>query len=152
VIGDAARIRQVMDNLLSNVRAHTPPGTSTRVRIAIADGYGTIEVADNGPGLPDATHSLVFERFYRLDSSRSRNSGGSGLGLAIVAAIVAAQHGRVAAIPTEGGGATFTVSLPLATAAALGDGRPLPASDEEVWAPAPAPAPSPPPAPIEGGG
>lgn len=113
VTGDGGRVRQVVDNLLSNVRAHTPAGTSTRVRVGANGGYGVVEVADNGPGIPDEEAALVFERFYRTDSSRSRQSGGAGLGLAIVAAIVEAHNGRVAVTPTDGGGATFTVWLPL---------------------------------------
>jgi two-component system OmpR family sensor kinase len=148
VTGDSARLRQVLDNLLSNVRAHTPPRTSTQVRVTGQGDYGVIEVADNGPGLPDDALGLVFERFYRLDSSRSRNSGGSGLGLAIVSAIVAAQRGGVTAATTPGGGATFTVWLPLITAP-----EPVVAPDPAGWpgvklAPAPPPwasRPQPPP-------
>ena len=112
VTGDAARLRQVLDNLLSNVRSHTPPGTTTRVRVGASGNHGIIEVADNGPGLPDEDLGRVFERFYRADASRSRHSGGAGLGLAIVAAIVTAHGGQVVAGRTDGGGATFTVWLP----------------------------------------
>jgi two-component system OmpR family sensor kinase len=112
VTGDAARLRQVVDNLLANVRAHTPAGTSTVVRVGARDGSGVIEVSDNGPGLPADSGGQVFERFYRADPSRSRQNGGAGLGLAIVAAIVAAHGGSVAATATPGGGATVTVWLP----------------------------------------
>lgn len=117
VTGDVARLRQVLDNLLSNVRSHTPPGTSSRVRVGSTGSHGIIEVADDGPGLPDEDLGRVFERFYRADASRSRHSGGAGLGLAIVAAIVAAHGGQVVASRTEGGGATFTVWLPAALVA-----------------------------------
>ena len=113
VIGDAARLRQVLDNLLGNVRAHTPPGTSTTVTITDDTATATIAVADDGPGLTDEQAALVFERFYRADPSRSRDHGGSGLGLAIVAAITAAHHGQVEAAPNPGGGVVFTVRLPL---------------------------------------
>jgi len=112
VVGDGARLRQVVDNLLANVRAHTPRGTATVVHVGARDGSGVIEVADNGPGFPSDSAGRVFERFYRADPSRSRQNGGAGLGLAIVAAIVAAHGGTVAAGPTAGGGATFTVWLP----------------------------------------
>ncbi len=112
VTGDAARLRQVVDNLLANVRAHAPHGTVTVVRVGARAGSGVIEVADNGPGLPSESAGRVFERFYRADPSRSRLNGGAGLGLAIVAAIVAAHGGTVAASETAGGGATFTVWLP----------------------------------------
>ena len=113
VIGDAARLRQVIDNLLANVRAHSPAGTATVVRVGARDPSGVVEVSDNGPGLPEDSEGRVFERFYRADPSRSRSNGGAGLGLAIVAAIVAAHGGSVNATPTPGGGATFTIWLPL---------------------------------------
>jgi two-component system OmpR family sensor kinase len=118
VTGDAARLRQVLDNLLANIRAHTPRGTSAIVRVGARDGSSVIEVSDNGPGLPTDSGGSVFERFYRADPSRSRQNGGAGLGLAIVAAIVAAHGGSVASSQTPGGGATFTVWLPSAPAEA----------------------------------
>jgi two-component system OmpR family sensor kinase len=115
VVGDRGRLRQVVDNLLANVRGHTPEGTRTRVRVAEEGGLAVVEVADNGPGLPPDTLSRVFERFYRADPSRTRSRGGAGLGLAIVAAIVAAHGGRVEARNNPEGGATFTIRLPLAS-------------------------------------
>jgi len=113
VAADATRLRQVIDNLLANVRAHTPRGTQTRITISENDGQGVIEVRDSGPGLPDDQAALVFDRFYRGDSSRSRESGGSGLGLAIVRAIASKHGGAVEAANAPGGGAMFTVRLPL---------------------------------------
>src|SRR3954452_19108717 len=114
VIGDATRLRQVVDNLLGNVRAHTPPGTATEVRIRTEDTDAVIEVADNGPGLAPDQAARVFERFYRVDASRSRDRGGSGLGLSIVAAIVGVHGGRVdATSDITHPGAVFTVRLPL---------------------------------------
>jgi len=94
VTGDPARLRQVVDNLLANVRAHTPPAARAEVRVASDDGKALLEVADEGPGLGEEQASHVFERFYRGDPSRSRDRGGSGLGLAIVAAIAEAHGGR----------------------------------------------------------
>jgi two-component system, OmpR family, sensor kinase len=114
VVGDRDRLRQVMDNLLSNVRAHTPPGTSTVVTVSAAGAVATVEVADDGPGLTDEQAARVFERFYRADPSRSRTTGGSGLGLSIVAAIVAAHGGTVDASPGPQHGAVIRFSLPLA--------------------------------------
>ena len=118
VVGDEGRLRQVVDNLLANVRAHTPPGTSTSVRVGLEGDQAVIEVADDGPGLTDEQAGRVFERFYRADPSRSRQRGGSGLGLSIVAAIVAAHGGRVAVSTgsAESHGATFTVHLPTVSA------------------------------------
>jgi two-component system OmpR family sensor kinase len=122
VEGDKGRLRQVIDNLLANVRAHAPPGTSATVRVDEQGDEALIEVADDGPGLsaPDATR--VFERFYRVDSSRSRQSGGAGLGLSIVQAIVSAHGGHVALTTEPGKGATFAVCLPIRPAQANGAG------------------------------
>lgn len=124
VEGDSTRLRQVVDNLLANVRAHTPRGTSTTVTIREEAMEALVEVADNGPGLDEEQAHRVFERFYRADSSRSRHdsraggdgraTGGSGLGLSIVAAIVHAHGGNASVRPTPGGGATFTIRIPIA--------------------------------------
>jgi two-component system, OmpR family, sensor kinase len=113
VVGDAMRLRQIVDNLLANVRTHTPPGTRATVRVGVgADGReAVLEVADNGPGLDPEHRDRVFERFYRVDTSRSRDRGGSGLGLAVVSALVAAQGGRVELLSAPGEGATFRVWL-----------------------------------------
>jgi two-component system OmpR family sensor kinase len=73
-----------------------------------------LEVSDGGPGLPPEDFDRVFTRFYRADTSRSRESGGVGLGLSIVAAIADAHHGKVSVAPAPEGGATFRVELPLA--------------------------------------
>ncbi len=115
VFGDAAKLRQVVDNLLANVRAHTPAGTQAEVRVFAEHEDAVIEVADHGPGVGKGVEGRVFERFFRADSSRSRASGGTGLGLAIVQAIVVAHGGSVSGSGTAGGGATFTVRLPRAT-------------------------------------
>ena len=126
VIGDADRLRQVLANLLSNVRAHTPPGTRATIRACREDGEVVLEVADDGPGLTERQQQLVFERFYRADSSRGREdgAGGSGLGLSIVASVAQAHGGTAAVRSRPGGGAVFTVRLPLAgtnAAASVGD-------------------------------
>src|SRR5581483_6245736 len=92
ILGDRARLRQVLDNLLGNIRAHTPAGTPAHVRVERRNGNAVIEVADEGPGLTPDEADRVFERFYRSDPSRSRHNGGAGLGLSIVAAVTEA-HG-----------------------------------------------------------
>ncbi len=112
VLGDPARLRQVLDNLLANVRAHTPPGTRTRLVVAQVDSEVQVDVTDDGPGLP-ADAERVFERFFRAESSRTRATGGAGLGLAIVAALVQAHGGRVGAYNNPEGGAHFFIRLPL---------------------------------------
>jgi two-component system OmpR family sensor kinase len=109
---DEERLHQVITNLLSNVRVHTPPWTSVDVHLADRDDHVAIEVTDNGVGFPGASLDHVFDRFYRADPSRSRRSGGSGLGLSIVEAIVKAHGGRVEASNVEDGGARITINLP----------------------------------------
>jgi two-component system OmpR family sensor kinase len=115
VSGDKDRLRQVLDNLLANVRAHTPTGTAATVRVDQVGDHAEIEVRDTGPGMPDEEARRVFERFYRADPARSRTSGGSGLGLSIVAAIVAAHGGTVTATSAPGSGLVVSVRLPMST-------------------------------------
>jgi two-component system OmpR family sensor kinase len=114
VVGDHDRLRQIVDNLLGNARVHTPPGAPVRVRLMRDDGSALIEVEDSGPGMSADEVDRVFERFYRADGSRSRESGGVGLGLSIVAAVAQAHGGSVGAASESGGGATFRITLPLA--------------------------------------
>ncbi|HVB27066.1 MAG TPA: HAMP domain-containing sensor histidine kinase, partial [Mycobacteriales bacterium] len=117
VLGDDARLRQVLANLLSNTLRHTPPGAAVTVRVGVQDRDGVpravLEVADTGPGMTAEDAARVFERFYRVDTSRTRASGGVGLGLSIVAALVAAHGGRVSVDTAPGAGCLFRVELPL---------------------------------------
>jgi two-component system OmpR family sensor kinase len=110
--GDEVRLRQVIDNLLTNIRLHTPDGTRARVMLRSEDEEAVIEVSDNGPGIPPEHVGQVFERFYRADASRSRDAGGSGLGLAIVASTIHAHGGRVEVESSAGTGTTFRARLP----------------------------------------
>ncbi|MFD8083719.1 sensor histidine kinase [Kitasatospora sp. NPDC059722] len=118
VLGDEARLRQVVTNLVGNAVKHTPPGTP--VRIGVGGGPGGVcllEVADAGPGLTEDQALQVFERFYRVDASRSRHDGGgAGLGLAIATALTHAHGGTLTLETSPGAGATFRVELPTTTA------------------------------------
>jgi two-component system, OmpR family, sensor kinase len=113
VMGDWSSLRQVVDNLLANVRAHTPPGTAATLRVGTEGSDAVIEVSDQGPGIDADQAATLFERFVRADPSRSRRSGGAGLGLAIVSAIVRAHGGRALAGAGPEGGSVFRVYLPL---------------------------------------
>lgn len=111
--GDEDRLRQVVTNLMANAIRHTPADTPIRLAVGVRDEQAVLEVIDHGPGVRPEVADKVFERFFRADDSRSRESGGSGLGLAIVAAIVAAHAGTTRLRQTPGGGATFVVTLPI---------------------------------------
>jgi len=110
VLGDSQRIHQVIANLLANARAHTPNGTEISITAMQGVSETTIAVSDKGPGLSKADQDRIFERFYRADPSRVRNSGeGSGLGLSIVDAVMKAHGGYVSVKSELGKGATFTL-------------------------------------------
>jgi two-component system OmpR family sensor kinase len=112
VVGDEARLQQVLANLLANARVHTGPGTVVTTRLSAEPSCSVLRVTDNGPGIPDPLASEVFERFARGDSSRSRNGGSTGLGLSIVAAVVKAHHGTIT-VDSAPGRTEFTVRLAL---------------------------------------
>lgn len=116
VLGEEHRVRQVITNLLGNARRFSPEGTPIEIEVGVdvAGGMGWIAVVDHGEGVPEAIRDQIFERFWRADTSRARETGGSGLGLAIVASIVESLHGTVRVLDTPGGGATFRVAFPLA--------------------------------------
>jgi two-component system OmpR family sensor kinase len=108
--GDADKIYQVVTNLLANARAHTPAGTQIQVATFSNDSGSFITVADNGPGLSEKDQLHIFERFYRVDTSRQRSSNdGSGLGLSIVDEVMKAHGGEVSVASQPGNGATFTL-------------------------------------------
>ncbi|GAA1908668.1 HAMP domain-containing sensor histidine kinase [Streptomyces durmitorensis] len=122
VLADAARLQQVVVNLLANARTHTPPGTKVTARVRRAGPGVCLEVEDDGPGIAPALLPHVFERFARGDASRSRNAGSTGLGLALVQAIVAA-HGGGVTVESVPGRTVFTVTLPTESVQVSGPGR-----------------------------
>ena len=110
VVGDAARLEQVVRNLTDNARRHARH--HVRISVWSADGSAWLAVDDDGPGIPAEDRERVFERFVRLDASRERDSGGSGLGLAIVASVVHAHHGEVRITQAPDGWCRAVVQLP----------------------------------------
>lgn len=111
VTGDAARLHQVVANLLANARSHTPAGTVVQTRLRAEGDTVRLTVSDNGPGIAEELVPRVFERFRRGDESRNRAAGSTGLGLSIVSAVVAAHHGSVA-VQSKPGETVFTILLP----------------------------------------
>ena len=112
VLGDDARLRQVLGNLMANALQHTPESARIAVRVGTIGDDAVIEVVDEGPGMTPEDAQRIFERFYRTDSSRARTSGGTGLGLSIVDSLVYAHGGRVTVRTAPGQGCCFSVSLP----------------------------------------
>ncbi len=113
VLGDPARLHQVVANVLTNARVHTPQGTVVTTRLAADGDVAKLEISDNGPGIDADLQPHVFERFTRADSSRSRAAGSTGLGLSIVSAVVSAHAGDVS-VQSSPGRTCVTITLPLA--------------------------------------
>jgi len=112
MVGDPMRLRQVLDNLLTNAAVHTDPGTPVWLRVRSEAGWAVVDVADGGPGISPENQAKVFDRFYRVDNSRTRHSGGTGLGLSVVHSLVTA-HGGAVTLQSRPGTTVFTVRLPL---------------------------------------
>jgi two-component system, OmpR family, phosphate regulon sensor histidine kinase PhoR len=112
IVGDAAKLHDALRNLVANASTYAPEGTTIGIAAAVGrDGRLELSVADQGPGIPEADLTRVFERFYRVDKSRARDPGGTGLGLAIVKHIVELHGGRVSARNRPEGGAIVTMEL-----------------------------------------
>jgi two-component system OmpR family sensor kinase len=110
---DEGRIRQVLDNLIANIRQHTPPGAPAFLSLRASDGEAVLTVEDTGPGVPERDRDVVFDRFSRPDESRDRDLGGAGLGLAIVRSIVTAHGGTIELRAAQPHGSVFEIRLPL---------------------------------------
>jgi two-component system OmpR family sensor kinase len=117
VDGDRRRLRQVLDNLLANVRQHTPRESPALVSLRASDGRVVLTVEDTGPGIREADRARVFDRFVRPEGLGARRLGGAGLGLAIVRAIVTAHHGEIAVRQAYPHGAIFEIHLPASAGA-----------------------------------
>lgn len=115
VIADAAKLQDALRNLLENASNYAPAGSTIELSAGRTNGSVLLQVADHGPGIPEADLTRVFERFYRVDRARARDPGGTGLGLSIVKHLVGLHGGTVEAENRPGGGAIFTIRLPQAT-------------------------------------
>ena len=113
IMGDRGRIEQVMLNVLGNAVKYTPDGGHIRVTAGTVGERVWMEVADDGIGIPKADRSRIFERFYRVDKARSRESGGTGLGLSIATEIVQRHNGTLSLVDREGPGTTMRLELPI---------------------------------------
>ena len=115
VSAEENKIRQVITNLMGNALRFTAPGSPLEIHVEedTETGEAVVSIVDHGEGIPPQIREKIFERFWRADNSRTRETGGSGLGLAIVSSIIAAHAGSVDVVETPGGGATFRVRLPL---------------------------------------
>ena len=111
LFADASRVKQVFINLINNAIAYTPAGGEVKVKVEEVDKEVIIVVSDTGIGMEQDEIPRIFERFYRVDKARSRNSGGTGLGLAIVKHIVEAHHGSISVTSVLNKGTAFTVKL-----------------------------------------
>ena len=113
VLGDRDRLEQVLINLLSNAFRFTPEGGRISLEVEVDEGHARVKVVDTGPGIPQEDLPFVWERFYKVEKSRARESGGTGLGLSIVKNIVEAHGGTVAVQSKLGAGSTFSFTIPL---------------------------------------
>jgi signal transduction histidine kinase len=112
VRGDRLRLRQVLDNLLANIRDHTDPGTVATIGLACSDGTATLTVTDDGPGMSPEEAARAFERFWQAEPTPGHPRHGAGLGLAIVADLIAAHGGTITLDTSPGAGTSFTITLP----------------------------------------
>ena len=110
---DGAKLEQVLYNLVENAVKYTPEGGHIHVTVSRTGKQAVFAVTDDGPGIPAEDQPHIFDRFYRVDKARSRETGGTGLGLSIVKQIVALHHGTVTVESQEGAGSTFRVELPM---------------------------------------
>lgn len=113
IVGDRSRLEQVMMNILGNAIKYTPDGGHIRITAGSTDTSVWMEVSDDGIGIPEKDRERIFDRFYRVDKARSRESGGTGLGLSIAREIVLRHSGTIALAPHQGPGTTVRLTLPI---------------------------------------
>ena len=110
---DRPKLTQVVYNILDNAIKYTQPGGVIRLRLVRSGRNAVLTIADNGPGIPKEDQAHIFDRFYRVDKARSRDTGGTGLGLSIVHQFVLMHGGNITVDSAEGNGTTFTIELPM---------------------------------------
>ena len=113
IVGDRSRLEQVMMNVIGNAVKYTPDGGHITITAGSTEAEVWMEVCDDGIGIPEKDRDRIFDRFYRVDKARSRESGGTGLGLSIAREIVQRHHGTIALAPHEGPGTTIRLTLPI---------------------------------------
>lgn len=121
LLADADRLKQLLLNLVDNAIKFTPPGGTVTLRLTVQSGVACMEIADTGAGIPSEQLHAIFDRFYRLD--RSRSGQGAGLGLSISQWIVSAHGGTIDVRSTPGQGSTFSVRLPIGKDGRSADSR-----------------------------
>ena len=126
IVGDQDRLEQVMMNVVGNSIKYTPDGGHIRVSAGSTEAEVWMEVSDNGIGIPRQDWNRIFDRFYRVDKARSRESGGTGLGLSIAKELVERHGGTIGLVDHEGPGTTVRIVLPIR------QDRPLEGADETV--------------------
>ena len=112
VLGNPDSLRQAITNLVENASRFIEPGGHITVKLYGLNGNSIVTVSDDGTGFGDVDPKMLFDRFYRTDASRARNTGGSGLGLAIVKSVVESHDGTVEAFNNPEGGASFLIAIP----------------------------------------
>ena len=125
VVGDRPQLLSALANLCDNAVKYSDPGAEVRILARAVDGHVELDIVDEGIGIPARDLERVFERFYRVDRARSRDTGGTGLGLAIVRHVVQNHHGEVAVASREGEGTTFTLRLPAMAARTAASSPPV---------------------------
>jgi two-component system sensor histidine kinase SenX3 len=121
VVGDRRQLISALGNLVENAVKYSEPGGQVQIRVRVEGTFAELMVADQGIGIPAADHDRIFERFYRVDKGRSRDTGGTGLGLAIVRHVATNHGGEVLVSSAEGEGSTFVMRLPLAPSVVGGE-------------------------------
>ena len=111
MLGNEDRIEQVLLNLLDNAIRYSPPGGLITIKAESKDAYITLSITDQGSGIPPEDVGYIWERFHRVDKSRSRSLGGTGLGLAIVKEIIDLHGGKIGVQSEVGKGSTFSFSI-----------------------------------------